>query len=287
MANLSHFYNERYQGNYMGDIVPGSYAFRRGERIKQLITKLPLNSEITILDYGCGQGRYIGILEGVFPDAEINGCDISNIAIDKAKNSYPKHRFTQFTDITPYQGNTFDFILSMEVFEHVDDIFKTLNDISRILKVGGYLVFSTPCANAFSLEHVKCSLKKNGIQPSKDGFRRFYFEDTGHVRRLKSGEISAILKDNGLEEVIFLFDNHFFGGLQWMYGDRVRLILKNLKSSTGIRRLITICLIPFWPVVYVLDFLAWLEWTLFRKLSNGSVMFGVFQKSNNRGESVD
>ena len=72
-----------------------------------------------------------------------------------------------------------------------------------------------------------------------------------------------------------------------MYGDLLRLVLKNLKNSTGIKRLITISLIPFWPVVYVLDFLAWLEWILFRKLSNGSVMFGVFKKSMNRGESVD
>ncbi|MFC1951675.1 class I SAM-dependent methyltransferase [Chloroflexota bacterium] len=287
MGKLSNFYDERYRSDYMGDFVRGSYAFRRGERIRQLIAKLYLSPKIKILDYGCGQGRYIGVLEEAFPGAEINGCDISTVAIEKAKNRYPKHSFLQFCDITPYESDTFDFILSIEVFEHVEDIFKTLNDISRILKVGGHLVFSTPCANPFSFEHIKCSLKKNGIQPSKDGFQRFYFEDAGHIRRLKSGEISAILRVNGIEEVFSLYDNHFFGGLQWMYGDRLRLALKCLKNRTGTKRLITIGLVPVQPIVFILDFLGWLEWVLFRKLANGSVMFGVFQKCRDRGDSID
>jgi ubiquinone/menaquinone biosynthesis C-methylase UbiE len=237
-----------------------------------------LSPKIKVLDYGCGQGRYIGVLEKVFPIAEINGCDISKTAIEKAGNRYPKHQFLQFRDITPYESNTFDFILSIEVFEHVEDIFKTLEDISRILKVGGYLFFSTPCANPFSFEHIKCSLKKNGIQPSKDGFRRFYFEDAGHIRRLKSKEISAILKDCGIEKVLFFYDCQFFGGLQWMYGDKLRPIFKIIKNRTGIKRLVAICLIPFLPIVYTLDFLGWFEWVLFKKLPNGSGMFGVFKK---------
>jgi SAM-dependent methyltransferase len=178
-------------------------------------------------------------------------------------------------------NDKYDVVISLGFIEHfddVEDIFKTLEDISRILKVGGYLFFSTPCANPFSFEHIKCSLKKNGIQPSKDGFRRFYFEDAGHIRRLKSGEISAILKDCRIEEVPFFYDCHFFGGLQWMYGDKLRPIVKNLKNITGIKRLVAICLIPFLPIVYTLDFLGWFEWVLFKKLPNGSGMFGVFKK---------
>lgn len=276
--NVSDYYDKRYQGSYMEDFVRGNYNFRRGERIRYLLNKLSLSPKIKILDYGCGQGKYIRVLQEAFPDAEINGCDISKIAIEKARVRFPKHQFLQFFDITPYENNTFDFILSIEVFEHVEDILKTLSDISRILKIGGHLLFSTPCANPFSFEHIKCFLKKDGIQTSKDGFRRFYFEEAGHMRRLKSGEISAILKDNGVEELFFLFDNHVFGGLQWMYGDRLRLTPKNLGNRRGIKRLITLGLIPFQPAVFILDFLSWLEWVLFRKLANGSVMFGVFRK---------
>ncbi|MFC1991155.1 class I SAM-dependent methyltransferase [Chloroflexota bacterium] len=243
MRDLANFYDERYKNDYMRELIRGNYEFRRYERIKYLLSKVPLSQNIKVLDYGCGQGRYTGVLERVFPDAEIDGCDISKIAVEKARNRFPKHQFLQFGEITPYGDNTFDFILSIEVFEHVEDIYKTIKDISRILKIGGYLLFSTPCGNPFSFEYLKSVFKKDGIRSSEDGFRSFYFEDVGHLRRLKSGEISAILKNDGMEEVYIFFD----------------------------------C--PFLPIVYIIDILSWLEWVLFKKLPNGSGMFGVFEKT--------
>jgi SAM-dependent methyltransferase len=279
MADLERFYDDRYQSGYMGDFVKGNYDFRRSERVKYIIHKLHLSKRNRILDYGCGQGKYTGVLETLFPNTDINGCDISKVAIEKAKARFPKFQFAQFSDVAPYKNNTFDFVLSIEVFEHVADITKTINDISRILKPGGYLVFTTPCANALSLEHLISALRRNGIQPSKDGFRRFYFEDAGHIRRLKSKEISKILNDSGMAKTTFFFDCQFFGGLQWMYGDMIRSIPKSLKKIKGIKKLAAICLIPFLPFVYLLDLLAWLEWVLFKKFPNGSGMFGISVKS--------
>jgi|SRR3989344_2100949 len=59
----------------------------------------------------------------------------------------------------PFKDNTFDFILASHILEHVDDIFKVLKEIKRILKQDGTLKVETPYfsnAGAFGLTHKRC-----------------------------------------------------------------------------------------------------------------------------------
>lgn len=277
---INSYYNSRHQeGYYTSDFTEGGYELRRCKRIFYLLNKLDLeNDRYNILDYGCGQGRYTGILEKLFYSSKVYGCDISEVAIEKAKTYQPNCYFTKICGTTIYLNGTFDLVLSVEVFEHVENIETTLDDIARILRKGGYLVFSTPCANPWSLEYTMCRMRRNGIECTKEGYKRFYFEDSGHLRRLDSKDIRKLLEDRGFTLVTVQYDNHFFGALQWMWGDRLKSAVKNIRQSTVIKKVVKIGLLSFLPIAYLIDGLSWAERKLAKTLPNGSVMFGVFRK---------
>lgn len=63
------------------DATRWSFLFGR----KQLLSELPeLSANPRILEVGCGTGKNIEILEYLFPDAEINGIDLSKDMLKKA-----------------------------------------------------------------------------------------------------------------------------------------------------------------------------------------------------------
>ena len=50
--------------------------------------------------------------------------------------------------------NKFNIITSIEVMEHVEDLTAYVKDIYRLLKPGGIFIWTTPCANKYSIEYL-------------------------------------------------------------------------------------------------------------------------------------
>ncbi len=109
---------------------------------------LNLNSKNSeILDYGCGVGP---IIEKVikFNPKKITGIDISEVSISKAKK-----KFTRFNskiellvdncESTIFSNNKFDIVYGLGILHHLQ-FSKCINEISRILKPNGKLLFIEP-----------------------------------------------------------------------------------------------------------------------------------------------
>lgn len=86
-----------------------------------------------ILDYGCGAKPYEYLFEGHI--AEYIGVDVGNNP--KADISIVPGERLQFED------NSFDFVLSSQVLEHVQDVDQYMGECLRVLKPGGILLLST------------------------------------------------------------------------------------------------------------------------------------------------
>jgi len=95
-----------------------------------------------ILDLGCGEGMRLGNLK---TSGEKVGVDISDFAINKARNKYPKAKFIK-TDIErlPLKSNSFDLVYSMFVIEHVAAPEKVLKEAVRVLRKSGTLILGAP-----------------------------------------------------------------------------------------------------------------------------------------------
>jgi len=102
----------------------------------------------TILDLGCGTGYFGAFLKKLYPTAKITGLDKSNGMLAQAQ---AKEKAYQLTDIhwvcgcaenLPFSNHSFELVYSNLMLHWSNDFSKSLNEIRRILKPGGLLLFS-------------------------------------------------------------------------------------------------------------------------------------------------
>lgn len=94
-----------------------------------------------VLEIGCGEGYGTNFLSKY---ADVIGIDIDEESIDHAKKKYGFF-FFKFDGIKiPYNNNSFDIVVSLQVIEHVKDVQGYLREIKRVLKDKGIFYVSTP-----------------------------------------------------------------------------------------------------------------------------------------------
>jgi SAM-dependent methyltransferase len=110
------------------------------------------------LDLGCGSGFFAS---EAFPRPFDRGCDISELAVEKARKS-DAYRGVDLADGAglPYEDGFFETVVANCVLEHVLDIDPALKEIQRVLRPGGRLYGTVPtpwfnewyCLRRFFLE---------------------------------------------------------------------------------------------------------------------------------------
>jgi len=112
-----------------------------------------------VLDAGCGVG-YSSAFIAESGARRVVGVDISSEAIQYAREHYKLNNLEfEVMDCTSlgFLNESFDFVCSLDVIEHLDDTAKYLSEIHRVLKTGGIYYLSTPNRNATSLKGKKPS----------------------------------------------------------------------------------------------------------------------------------
>lgn len=254
LNNQKLFYDSRFQEGYMQDFS-GLYESCRVIAIKDILHNLKstgLQPE-TILDYGCGEGRYLNVLKEFFPTAAISGSDISDKALQIAKGMQPDAQYMPMSDETVnLADNSFDFITSIEVLEHVKDVAKSISEIGRLLKPNGTALISTPCANKYSIEWV-FNRFTNGLQPSADGYGRFATDEPGHLRRLNDNHLKSLCAEAGINITKIYHRAHLFESIS----PKGRIFKRMPSVAIGF---------------------SMLDWHLFKHLPNGATMVAIGRK---------
>ena len=132
-----------------------SFVFRYAPKNKP-------KKDIKVLDIGCGIGNHLWFLAKEGFDAY--GIDGSKIAIEFAKKLLKefgvnaKLKLHDFTKPFPFEKNFFDLIIDRSALTCISykDMKRTLDEIHRILKPGGYFLF-TP----YSKHHTSYTKSKN------------------------------------------------------------------------------------------------------------------------------
>ena len=102
-----------------------------------------LKPEDKILEIGCGIGTVVNELSRNGHD--IIGIDISGEAIEYGRTKYGDiHLEVQAAEILPYEDESFEVVLSFDLFEHIAEIDKHISEVRRVLRPGGYYLFQTP-----------------------------------------------------------------------------------------------------------------------------------------------
>jgi ubiquinone/menaquinone biosynthesis C-methylase UbiE len=112
-----------------------------GDMYFDIVTREMLNDQCTVIDIGCGSGRWIKYLEGRYK--KMVGLDPSKaiFAADKLLGENEKVELVMAsTDNIPFPEGHFDFAYSLGVLHHIPDTEKALNDSVRMVRSGGFFL---------------------------------------------------------------------------------------------------------------------------------------------------
>jgi ubiquinone/menaquinone biosynthesis C-methylase UbiE len=98
-----------------------------------------------VLDVGCGPGFYVAdLLDRVGPDGSVTGVDPSEAMLEMTRRRVAGHGNVTVLEggatALPVGDGAFDRMLSVQVFEYLEDASAALAEARRVLKPGGRIV---------------------------------------------------------------------------------------------------------------------------------------------------
>ena len=140
-----------------------------------IVKKLGIGS---ILDAGCGDGRFLGQVARLRSDYSLFGADYSGRAIEFARLFVPQAHFS-VSDLSKlqYEPNSFDAVFLIETLEHIEpsNISLILKEISRVLKKDGVLIVTVTSSlqgiPPFGSKHYQHFTSKSLTETASEYFR--------------------------------------------------------------------------------------------------------------------
>lgn len=131
-----------------------------------------------ILDVACGTGHGSEVLAG---RGAVTGIDVAPEAIERARGRTEGTFIESSVPPVPLDSDAVDAIVSFETIEHIAEDAQLIDEFSRVLKVGGTLLISSP----------------NSAVTSPDGEVGNQF----HVREYTLAELEDLLTGHGFRVV--------------------------------------------------------------------------------------
>jgi 2-polyprenyl-3-methyl-5-hydroxy-6-metoxy-1,4-benzoquinol methylase len=178
----------------------------------------PPEKLIKILDLGCGNGSFTNYLTQQGFNA--TGLDPSESGIALAKQSFPDIEFIQ-GDIynLPFSQleNQFDYIVSIDVIEHLY-LPRIMPQVAkRCLKAEGKLIITTPYHGYLKNIALSVSGKfDHHVNPLWDG---------GHIKFFSVKTLTQLLQTEGFQTIDF----YFAGRLRWLWKDMICVASKTKR----------------------------------------------------------
>lgn len=180
------------------------------KEIYQKLLSEHLKDDMTVLDFGCGPGfltQYVA--------REVNrivGVDVSQGVIECAKVLSKRSNINYITNTKPdlslFKDNTFNFVYSFAVFQHLDDehFIKYISEFKRILKPNGKLVIHCVIGskNNVKLDPIKSRVSLNYIERTSYELNELFLKaGLGNYKLVPVKEIAKINDDIGQEHLAF------------------------------------------------------------------------------------
>ncbi len=174
----------------------------REEKVKKIASLFPMLKGKRVLEIGCGGGIY-SLLAKEKGAQEITLLDISRTRVKGAeinlRRAYPCslcNGIAADAVALPFVDEYFDFVLLIDVIEHVrlDDVF--LNEVRRVSRRGGLIVVSTQNQNSLNF------LVEAPLQRILMKNHNWMGWDDTHLRFYNSRQLYTKLKRSGLYPIM-------------------------------------------------------------------------------------
>lgn len=109
--------------------------------IEVLLNKATSNKKMHILDIGAGTGGDVDTLNKF---GFVHVVDINQAALDLIPNELVLDKKCCDTCNLSYENNAFDMVVAFDVLEHIKNDQQAVSEIFRVLKPGGFFIFTVP-----------------------------------------------------------------------------------------------------------------------------------------------
>jgi SAM-dependent methyltransferase len=209
--------------------------------LKKILRKYP--GEAYVLDAGAGFGQYTWRMSGMNRKWKIKAVDIDQVHINNNNVFFRKAGLSgrvrcETMDLTELnESDTYDFILSVDVMEHIRDDELVFRNFCRALRPGGSVLISTPSDQGGSDVHNK---------------EEHSFIDE-HVRDgYGIAEISQKLERAGFESIRASYTYGKPGNISWRLS--MKYPVQMLNRSNLFFAILPFYYLAFFPVAVILNF---------------------------------
>jgi SAM-dependent methyltransferase len=132
---------------------------RHAELLRDVIGEAgtPIEDVAALLDWGCGCGRVLRHWRDL-TRTEVQGCDINPRMVEWCDANLPfaSVRLTEVDPPLPYEDGSFDLVYAFSVMTHLPEELQHawMDECRRLLRPGGYLLFSTLGEHYLSLDRL-------------------------------------------------------------------------------------------------------------------------------------
>lgn len=140
-----------YKGEYVDPSYQGYHQGRYGytlvrnadndPMLRKMAEEKFVKMGVPVLDYGCGAGDYTNFISKITKN--VVGADISTKIAEKR---FPELKFKKINiakKMLPFENNSFEVVVAVNVIEHVHDFENLLTEFKRILKSNGTIFITT------------------------------------------------------------------------------------------------------------------------------------------------
>lgn len=144
------FYGESYYNDGYQNVVHDAY--------KKEISPILKNSQVPVLDIGCGTGR----LAEFFKKEDYYGIDISPVAVNMASKRSSNVKISDMIEI-PFPEEMFGYCVMLQSLEHTMDPMSALKEAYRVLANKGRIIVITPITHCMKEEHTIALFHDNDV----------------------------------------------------------------------------------------------------------------------------
>jgi SAM-dependent methyltransferase len=187
---------------------------------KEIKEKIKNTGKINIFDAGMGFGQYTYFLSKHFPTSDIFAVDVKEEQVEDCRYFFSKCKIDrakfEIADLTKIEyQNEYDFILSVDVMEHIVEDEIVFKNFANALKKGGKLLINTPSDLGGSDAH--------------DHDDESFIEEHARVGYSKK-EISEKLERAGLKVTDFRYSYGKFGTISWRLGIKYPMLIAGVSK---------------------------------------------------------
>lgn len=178
-----------------------------------------------ILDAGSGFGQYVYSMSQLCPNATLLGVDVKNEQIDDCNSFFTKLGLDkrvkfEIADLTKLnRDDEFDFILSVDVMEHIEEDVLVFKNFYKAMKSGGQLLISTPSDQGGSDAH------HDHDHDDNSGFIDEHVRDGYGI-----ADITEKLTLAGFKDIECRYSYGFAGNIAWRLSMKYPILMLNASK---------------------------------------------------------